>query len=136
MTLSLLLDENISPVVAEQVRRKRSDILIQSVHLWREGAYLSVPDEILLQAAHEDRLTLVTYDKQILSELAYLFEEETAFSGLIFVDEKTMPDHDFGRLVRALIYLWDMENEMDWSGRLIYLPAPNESGLPKRACLR
>lgn len=100
MALSLLLDENISPVVAEQIFRKRSDIRIQSIHLWQGGAYLSVPDETLLAAAHEEGLTLVTYDTQILSELAYLFEEETSFSGLIFVDEKTMPSNDFGRLAR------------------------------------
>lgn len=126
MALSLLLDENISPVVAEQIRRKRADIRIQSVSVWREGAYLSVPDETLLAAAHEEGLTLVTYDTQILSELAYLFEEGTPFSGLIFIDEKTIPGNDFGRLVRALIYLWDIHASLEWSGRLVYLPAPAE----------
>ena len=122
MALSLLLDENISPVVAEQIRQKRPDILIQAVHQWRDGEYLSVPDEILLEAANDAGLTLVTYDTQILSELAFLFQEATPFGGLIFVDEKTVPSNDFGKLVRALISLWDMQNQMEWSGRLVYLP--------------
>ena len=126
MALSLLLDENISPIVGEQIRRNRPDIRIQSVHLWRDGAYLSVPDELVLAAAHEDSLTLVTYDTQILSELAYFFEEETPFSGLVFVDEKTIHSNDFGRLTRALIHLWETQDEMEWRSRLVYLPAPPE----------
>ncbi len=124
MPLSLLLDENISPVVAEQILQKRSDIRVQSIHHWRNGEYLSVSDLLLLEAAHEDGLTLVTYDTQILSELAYRFEEEVPFSGLIFIDDKTVSSNDFGRLVKALIYLWDSWRERDWKDRLIYLPAP------------
>ena len=124
MPLSLLLDENLSPVVAEQISQKRPDIPVQSIHHWREGEYLSVPDLLILEAAHEDGLTPVTYDTQILSELAYRFEEEVPFSGLIFVDDKTIPPNDFGRLVKALIYLWDAQSEMDWKDRLVYLPAP------------
>ncbi len=123
MALSLLLDENISPVVAKQIRQKRPNIRIQSVHQWRVGEYLSVPDEILIEAANEEELTLVTYDTQILSELAFLFEEGTPFGGLIFVDEKTVPNNDFGKLVRALTTLWDMQNEREWSCRLVFLPA-------------
>ena len=124
MPLSLLLDENISPVVAEQILQKRSDIRVQSIHHWRNGEYLSVSDLLLLEAAHEDGLTLVTYDTQILSELAYRFEEEVPFSGLIFIDDKTVSTNDFVRLVKALIYLWDSQSERDWKDRLIYLPAP------------
>ena len=127
MPLSLLLDENISSVVAEQIRDKRSDVRIQTVHVWRDGAFLGVPDEFLLEAANEDGLTLVTYDVQILSELAFLFEESIPFSGLIFVDEKSISGNDFGKLTRALIYLWDTQYELEWSCRLVYLPAPPHS---------
>ena len=124
MPLSLLLDENVSPVVADQILQKRPEIRVRSVHHWRDGEYLGVSDLLLLEAAHEDGLTLVTYDTQILSELAYRFEEEVPFSGLIFIDDKTVASNDFGRLVRALIYLWDSQSERDWKDRLIYLPAP------------
>lgn len=124
MPLSLLLDENISPVVAEQIRGKRPDIAIQSIHEWREGNYLGVPDEVVLSAAYEDGLTLVTFDTQILSDLAFLFESGTPFAGLIFVDDKTIANQDFGALIRALIYLWDQEHEADWSNQLMFLPKP------------
>jgi hypothetical protein len=124
MRLSLLLDENISPVVAEQVRAKRPDIAVQSIRHWQGGAYRSSPDETVLAAAHSDGLTLVTYDTQILSELYFLFDAGTPFSGLVFIDEKTIPSNDFGGLVRALIHLWDAEQNRSWQNRLMYLAAP------------
>ena len=127
MSLSLLLDENISQVIAEQVRLKRSDIAVLSIHHWHEGAYLSVPDEVLLAAAYAEGLTLVTYDTQILSELSYIFEEEITFGGLIFVDAKTIASSDFGSLTRAIVHLWETQHVLDWSNRLMYLPARRHS---------
>jgi hypothetical protein len=127
MPLSLLLDENISPVVAEQIARKRPDIPVLSLHAWREGDLLGVPDHAVLTSACEEGRTLVTYDTQILSELAYWFEQEILFAGLIFVDDATIPGNDFGALVRALIYLWDQQQNMDWQNRLVFLPAPPKS---------
>ena len=126
MALSLLIDENISPLVAEQVRAKRPDINVRSVHEWHEGAYLGVPDDAVLTAAYAEGLSLVTFDTQILSDLAFLFETGIPFAGLIFVDDKTIANADFGTLVRALIYLWDQEHTADWNNRLIFLPAPQE----------
>jgi hypothetical protein len=122
--LSLLLDENISPVVSMQIQTKRADIRIQCLHTWHEGEYLGLPDEAVLLAAHKEGLTLVTYDTQILSDLAHFFADETEFSGLIFVDDKTIAGSDFGAPIRALIYLWDHEQASDWTNRLIFLPSP------------
>ena len=124
MPLALLLDENISPVIAEQMARKRPDIPIESLHTWREGALVGAPDTDVLLAAYEEGWTLVTYDTQILSDLAYLFETGVPFSGLIFVDDKTIPGRDFGGLIRALIYLWDQQHSTEWANRLVFLPAP------------
>ncbi|HLJ55596.1 MAG TPA: DUF5615 family PIN-like protein [Chthonomonadaceae bacterium] len=122
--LSLLLDENISPVVAEQIRARHPDVRIQSLSEWREGEYLAVTDEIVLMAAREEGLTLVTYDTQILSELSFLFASGIALGGLIFVDDKSIAGNDFGALIRALLLLWDQEHASDWQNRLVYLPSP------------
>jgi len=123
MPLALLLDENISPVVAVQLARKRPDIPVQSLHTWREGALVGAPDADVLLAAYEEGWTLVTYDTQILSDLAVLFETGVPFSGLIFVDDKTIPSNNFGALMRSLVYLWDHEHTADWSQRLLFLPS-------------
>jgi predicted nuclease of predicted toxin-antitoxin system len=124
MPLLLLLDENIPPIVAEQIAQKRPDIPIVSMHAWRDGEFIASPDHAVLTAAGTEGRTLVTYDTQILSELALWFEQEIPFAGLIFVDDKTIPGNDFGALMRALIYLWDRERDAAWDGRLVFLPAP------------
>ena len=121
MPLKLLLDENVSPVVAEGVRRKRPEMFIESVLHWRGGEFLSQPDDALLAAAHAEGWTLVTYDTQILSEVYFWFAEARPFSGLIFIDDKTIGSHEFGALVGSLLAFWDAHGEESWDGRLVYL---------------
>lgn len=121
MALRLLLDENISPVVAQQIQQKRPDIIVESLYHWQEGALVGMPDSRVLRVAHEHHLTVVTFDTQILSELYFWFEEVRPFSGLLFVDEKTIANNDFGALVASLIALWDKCFEEDWANRLVYL---------------
>ncbi|MCX6360138.1 MAG: DUF5615 family PIN-like protein [Armatimonadetes bacterium] len=124
MALRLLLDENISPVVAEQVALKRPDIDVIGIHCWRDGAFLGAPDEAVLEAANAEGRTLVTYDTQILSELRFHFDQGIPFAGLVFIDGASIPSNDFGALVRALIGLWDREKEATWANRLLFLSLP------------
>ena len=46
--LSFLLDEHISPTVAEQISRQGSEILIFPLITWQKGRYLGDSDEIVL----------------------------------------------------------------------------------------
>lgn len=123
MPLRLLLDENISPIVADQIRLKRPDIPVMSVHAWRDGGYLGASDDEILTAAHADGLTLVTYDTRILSDLRFRFDQGIPFAGLIFVADTPIAGNDFGALVRSLIYLWDRERDASWRDRLLFLRA-------------
>src|SRR5919198_6630745 len=103
MALSLLTDEQISPLVAEQVRAKHPDIPITSVSVWRAGSLLGAPDNQLLRAAAEDELTLVTYDRvsipPLLTEWGITGGEH---AGVIFIDERTIAQADLGGQVLAL----------------------------------
>ncbi|HXI18203.1 MAG TPA: DUF5615 family PIN-like protein, partial [Chloroflexota bacterium] len=93
--LSLLLDEHISPVVAQQLRSKwlalpapRCSVL--SLHEWQDGTALGWPDEMVLQAAQAQQLTLVTYDQRTILPLIKVWGEAgTSHGGVIFIDEKT-----------------------------------------------
>ncbi len=123
MALHLLLDDNISPVVGEQIGAKRPDIPVTTIHTWRDGGFLSASDEDILAAAWAEGLTLVTYDTQILSDLRFRFDQCIPFAGLIFVDDASIAANDFGALVRSLVYLWDRECGADWTNRLVFLPA-------------
>lgn len=83
MSLRLMLDENVSPQIAEQIRLKRPDIPIESLHTWRQGAYLGTLDARLLELLHEEDWLLVTFDTQILAEQVALFDGSAAFSGIL-----------------------------------------------------
>lgn len=120
--LSFLLDEQISPEIAKQIAKKRSDIPIFTIHTWHNGNYLSIDDETILKAAAAEKLTLITYDQKtippILSEWG---EANINHEGVIFIDYRSIPPHKFGSLVRAIIWLWDTQNKANWHNRIIYL---------------
>ena len=123
--LPLLLDEQISPVVAERLRAKNQRILVQSIHRWRSGTLCGTPDSHVLEAAAEERLTLVTFDlKTIPSIVAEWTAAGRAHGGVVLVDQRTIRPEHFGRLVRALEQLWEREHARDWTDRVVFLEAP------------
>ena len=61
--LSLLLGQHISSEIAEQIRSKRPEIPIWSLCEWRERVFIGAADPLILRAASDERLTLVTYDR-------------------------------------------------------------------------
>jgi predicted nuclease of predicted toxin-antitoxin system len=122
MSLRLLLDENISPVVARQIRRHRGEIPVESVHTWREGAFLGRQDPELLRAAGEESWTLVTYDQNTIPPLFFeLVQTGQEHAGIVLVDDRTVRPDEFGLLVRSLIALWDARGRQDWTNRVMYL---------------
>ena len=123
--LSLLLDEQISPLVAEQISARHPSIPIQTIHRWRRGAFTGVDDSLVLRAAAEEGLTLVTYDLKTIPPL--LVEWAAAglrHAGVVFVDHRTIRSSDFGRLARALVLLWEREHARGWQDRIVFLEAP------------
>jgi len=122
MSLRLLLDENLSDVVAEQVPVHRSDIPIESVHTWRAGAFRGKRDTDLLRAAREEALTLVTYDQNTIPPLFYEFiQAGENHAGVLFIDDRTIRPDDFGLLVRSLIAFWEVHGATDWTNQVMYL---------------
>ena len=104
--LSLLLDENISPMVAAGVTKKRPEIAIISLFHWQEGKLLGHGDELILIAAHEANLTLVTYDLKTIPPLLVEWGNAAIpHSGVIFVDDRSIPSNDFGQIMGSLIWL-------------------------------
>ncbi|MGD1952358.1 MAG: DUF5615 family PIN-like protein [Leptolyngbyaceae cyanobacterium] len=123
--LSFLLDEHISPKVAEQLHLKCPDMTVYVLQTWEQGRYLQIADNLLLNLASQYSLTLVTYDLKtipmLLAELA-----EQGHRGVIFVDQKTIPPNNFGLLIKSLIYLWEAEKEKIWKNRVVFLEALKE----------
>jgi hypothetical protein len=123
--LAYLLDEQISPVVAEQLLRRCPGLRAEAVTRWQQGAYTGQPDERLLLAATEGGLTLVTYDlRTIPPSLAEWAASGLTHGGVILVDHHTIRPSDVGRLARALASLWNREHRHVWVDRIVFLEAP------------
>ena len=125
--LSFLLDEHISPKVAEQLRQKYADMTVYVLQTWEQCRYLQIADNLLLNLTNQYSLTLVTYDlKTIPVLLTELAEQGHDYGGVIFVDQKTIPPNNFGLLIKSLIYLWEAEKEKIWKNRAVFLEALKE----------
>jgi hypothetical protein len=120
--LRYLLDEQISPVVAEGVHRKEPKIQIASMHRWRDGEFLGRRDVDILRAAPAAHLTLVTYDSRTIPVILRNWAElAIPHAGVIFISERAIPNRRFGELVGALIRYWHVEGKTDWRNRITYL---------------
>jgi hypothetical protein len=118
----LVLDENIYQVIASQVSNRRPDIHIQSIFHWRTGTLRTKSDPIVLQAAMEDGLTLVTYDVNTILPLVTAWGVSgLPHAGVVFVYQRTIRSNDFSGPVRALERLWDREHDQDWTNRTDFL---------------
>lgn len=118
--LRLLLDEHISPIVADGFRRRNQTIPISAVT--QEPAFKGLSDVVLLAACAESRTTLVTFDCRTIQPLLKRWaEEDRAHGGVIFVDEETIAPQDFGALIRSLVRLADALGGEDWTNRTTFL---------------
>src|SRR5947209_16976648 len=125
--LRLLLDIHIKPVVATQVLRIRPECPIESLLRWHDGAYRTATDTEILEAAHRESSTLVTYDRRTIPLLLRNWAlRDRPHAGVIFVDGKTMRMDDVGSQVRSLTAEWDAHQHEDWTNRVQYLRASEE----------
>jgi hypothetical protein len=120
--LKFLLDEQISPAVARGFRRRHKALSVHCLAEWEGGRFMGQPDEELLLEAAAQSLTLVTYDRKTIPPLLKMWAESGRnHSGVIFVDQKTIPSSDFGGLIRALQQLWEETGRWDWTNRILIL---------------
>jgi len=120
--LKLLLDEHISPTVADGLRRRNRLLVVSCMAEWEEGEFLGQQGSTCLRQAAAQRLTLVTYDRRTIPPLLKVWgEEERKHGGVIFVDEKTISPSDPGGLIRALSDLSRKMAKWDWTNRVCFL---------------
>ena len=120
--LTLLLDEHISPIVAEQALLKNPKARILSIHHWHGGEFLSVSDELILEVASQEGITLVTFDQStILPILKRWGEEGRSHGGVFFIDEKSIAQNDYGTLVRAMLKVWEQMANTSCENGVLFL---------------
>lgn len=122
MALRFLLDEQISGTVAVEMGRHHPHIPIASVHSWQEGRFLGRQDRALLLAARTEAWTLVTYDQKTIPPLLIELEAEgEAHAGVVFVDDLTIANNEFGLLIRSLAAFYQQHETWDWRNRVAFL---------------
>ena len=120
--LKLLLDEHISPDVANGLRRRNRALEIRYMVEWENGTFLGQDDRACLREAAIQGLTLVTYDRRTIPPLLKTWaEEDRTHRGVIFVDEKTISPVDIGGLVWALTKLARETENWHWTNRIYFL---------------
>src|SRR6058998_182143 len=120
--LKLLLDENISPSVAEGLRRRHRLLAVHFMLEWENGEFLGRDDSACLEHAANQGLTLVTYDRRTIPPLLKVWaEEERSHGGVVFIDEKTISQSDIGGLVWALSRLAKETGKWSWTNRTHFL---------------
>jgi hypothetical protein len=120
--LKLLLDEHVSPAVADGLRRRHRSLVVICMAEWKNGEFLAQPDSVCLREAAAHGLTLVTYDRRTIPPLLKTWiEEGRRHGGIIFVDEKTIPPSDVGDIVLALANLWKKSAKWNWANRVCFL---------------
>jgi len=120
--LKLLLDEHISPDVANGLRRLSRTIEVRCMVEWQNGYFLGQDDSTCLREAASQGLTLVTYDRRTIPPLLKTWAEEgRTHGGVVFVDEETISPADLGGLVWALTRLARETGNWDWTNRIYFL---------------
>jgi len=120
--LKFLLDEHVSPDVADGLRRRNRTIIVRYMVEWENGNFLGQEDSACLQEAATQGLTLVTDDRRTIPPLLKAWaEEERMHGGVVFVDEKTISLTDIGGLVWALKRLLKETGKWDWTNRVSFL---------------
>ena len=120
--LKVLLDEHISPDVANGLRRRNRAIEVRYMVEWENGHFLGQEDSPCLPEAAAQGLTLVTYDRRTIPPLLKTWaEEERTHGGVVFVDERTISLADIGGLVWALTRLAREAGNWDWTKRICFL---------------
>jgi len=119
--LKLLLDEHISPTVAEGLRRRHRTLPVHCMAEWEEGQFLGQDDSVILEYAALKKVTLVTYGRRTIPPLLKRWAEEGRnHGGVIFIDEKTIAPADLGGQIRAISNLV-RKAKWDWTNRICFL---------------
>lgn len=123
--LQILTDEQISPQVAVAARKLCRGIRITTVFEWMEGHFAGAPDEEILRETARQGLTLVSFDLRTIPPLLRAWGEQGIdHGGLIFVDDKSIPQNDVGGLARSLCALWRLLGDAEWTNRCFFLQHP------------
>ena len=111
MPLRLLLDQHLSPDLVPALARLCPELSVVELHTWRDRMYYGQADETVLEAAAEERLTILTGDVSTIPELLIQWAAiDRSHAGVIFIP-KSFPQGNVGETARALTALHRVQGE-------------------------
>lgn len=103
MKAKLLLDSHVAADVCAALRRLCPDVDVQHLSTWQEGAYISAPDDVLLEACWQDRRALVSKDRATLPGwIALRVADNREHGGVLFYDLERFKAPQIGALAKAI----------------------------------
>ena len=116
----LLLDGHFSRAVSRPLRASGIDIFTLSE--WHDGHYLTLADTVILAAAVAEARTLVTYDEHSIPSILRAWGADgRTHGGVVFVNNRTIRQNDFGGQIRALRTLVEERGDEDWRDQVAHL---------------
>ena len=104
MRTKLLLDSHVPADLVEALLHLRSDIDVEHVATWQEGAYLNAADDVLLEACWQDKRALVSKDRATLPGwIALRVAAGKDHGGVLLYDLERFKAHQIGALAKAII---------------------------------
>jgi len=118
VNVKLLLDENISPKVAEILREQDG---VDAIHV-RDRALLQAADHVVLERAYAEDRVLVTKN---VDDFVRLARARELHAGIILVEDGDLVRDDQLRVVRAAVAR--LQRERDLMNRVLRIWADGES---------
>jgi predicted nuclease of predicted toxin-antitoxin system len=113
--MKLLLDEHLSPDIAEALRTRGHDV-VSVLEIGLEGK----SDQVIWRRAIVEGRVVVTYDKgDFLGLYRLFFQEGIHHPGVVIISNRTIPSSDLGGLIRALERL--LQSDPDLADQSVFL---------------
>ena len=120
--IRILLDEHVSPVIGQQLQRKRPEVFVTNVQEFEGGRWLGTPDEELLTMARLEEFVVVTYDQKTFFPILKVWGDTgISHGGVIFVDYNAAHPANLGAVIRGLLKIIGDSGEEDWTDLIMFL---------------
>jgi hypothetical protein len=118
--MRLILDEHVSPDIAQGLREDGIDVV--DVSNWLSGTLRSTEDDHILAIAVEEHRVLVSFDVNTIPPLIGVWSEQGRHhAGVILMSRKTFRQNDVSGILRSLRALIAEKGNEDWQDRLEFL---------------
>ncbi len=127
MALVFLLDEHLSPKVAEITKSLGANFDVKSVLKCEQGDLKGESDEFILNYCIEKSFVLVTFDVNTIPQiLKSWFDIGKNHAGIVFVSTKTLRSSDSVSIAKGLIRIGNEKSnkilkDSEWQNQIIFL---------------